>query len=322
MNISIIVPVYNATIFLEACLNSILKEMRKDDELIIIDDGSSDDSSKIYNPYKKASNVCIVKQKNSGVSVARNNGIKRATKEYVMFVDADDYLLTGWRDMIEKAKNTDIVYIGKNIKLDYNKQQLIDNMIGVRKEYTYSRTPFSKLFRRTMLQKDKINFKKGIIHGEDLLFNIEALMMANTFSVLCESIYVYRINEKSSSRTFNEKFFESDILFQKELSRLKDKHKIIADRHTMACVENAIICIIRRVSMLPLKQRKKYWKILEQDPYAEFLKTFSKSNNKKNNIVITLAKMKRYNISALPYQIKRKIRKFKPKKINEQTIMV
>ena len=91
--ISIIIPVYNSESTLERCLNSIVRQTYNDLEVIVIDDGSKDESLKIINSFNsRIDNLKIIRQDNSGVSVARNNGIQSAKGEYGLFLDRDDFL--------------------------------------------------------------------------------------------------------------------------------------------------------------------------------------------------------------------------------------
>lgn len=91
--VSIIVPVYNAQKYLSQCLDSLLNQTLKETEIICVDDGSADDSVDIINQYSsKDRRVKLIRQKNSYAGVARNNGLKQAAGEYVVFVDADDFL--------------------------------------------------------------------------------------------------------------------------------------------------------------------------------------------------------------------------------------
>ena len=85
---SIIVPVYNVEEYIDKCLKSIFNQTYKDFEVIVVDDGTEDNSMDIVNKY----DVIVVKEKNSGLSTARNNGVKKAKGEYLLFVDSDDYL--------------------------------------------------------------------------------------------------------------------------------------------------------------------------------------------------------------------------------------
>ena len=91
--ISIIIPVYNAEKYLKCCLDSILNQSYKNLEIIIINDGSTDNSLKVIEEYKKNDNrIILISQKNQGVSKSRNNGLELATGDYIMFIDPDDWI--------------------------------------------------------------------------------------------------------------------------------------------------------------------------------------------------------------------------------------
>ena len=114
--ISVIIPVYNVEKFLPQCLNSIIHQTYKNLEIIIVDDGSTDHSCDIYEKFAKHDKrIKIIKQKNKGVSAARNNGLSHATGDYVHFMDSDDYIdLDYYEKMITANKNiaADIIASG------------------------------------------------------------------------------------------------------------------------------------------------------------------------------------------------------------------
>ena len=105
IKLSIIVPIYNAQNHLKKCIESIINQTEKDIEIILIDDGSTDDSLKICNEYqRKDFRINVIHQKNSGVSIARNQGIKIAKGEYIGFVDSDDWIdLDMFKRLLEEA---------------------------------------------------------------------------------------------------------------------------------------------------------------------------------------------------------------------------
>ena len=104
--ISVIVPVYNVEKFIEKCINSILAQTYKDFELILVDDGSSDKSGEICDSFSaQHPNVHTIHQPNSGVSVARNNGIAAAKGEYIAFVDSDDTVNESYLELLYKNIN-------------------------------------------------------------------------------------------------------------------------------------------------------------------------------------------------------------------------
>lgn len=122
IDVSVIVPVYNVERYIKQCLESIINQTYKNIEIILVDDGSTDKSNIIIKKYiKENSNIKYIKQNNSGVSVARNNGLKHAIGEFILFVDPDDYL---YEEYIEKAYNkaketdSDIVISGHTLVYD------------------------------------------------------------------------------------------------------------------------------------------------------------------------------------------------------------
>ena len=103
MKISVIVPVYNVEKYLTKCVDSIMNQTYKDLEIILVDDGSTDNSGKICDEYvKKDKRFKVIHKKNGGLSDARNVGIKNSTGEYLSFIDSDDYIDN---DMIECLYN-------------------------------------------------------------------------------------------------------------------------------------------------------------------------------------------------------------------------
>lgn len=123
--VSVIVPVYNAEHFIEKCIHSILNQSYKNIELILVNDGSTDNSVKICDSFAKIDNrIKLIHQANSGPSVARNNGIYNAKGKYIQFIDADDYIEENMIETLvnEMEKGLDIVICGyKRIFKEENK---------------------------------------------------------------------------------------------------------------------------------------------------------------------------------------------------------
>lgn len=116
MLISIIIPVYNVSLFLEKCLNSVINQTFKNLQIILVDDGSTDNSGIICDNYsKKDSRIEVIHQKNKGLSEARNTGLSLARGEYITFVDSDDYIELDTYSTIFKAiienKNPDLIFL-------------------------------------------------------------------------------------------------------------------------------------------------------------------------------------------------------------------
>ena len=126
--VSIIVPVYNNEEFLDKCLKSIINQTYKNLEIILINDGSKDNSLKIMKDYAiKDTRIIIIDKKNEGVSKARNDGIKKATGQYITFVDSDDYIdLTQIEEMYNAIKKNKVDVVRSNYKVHYDKVSRVD----------------------------------------------------------------------------------------------------------------------------------------------------------------------------------------------------
>lgn len=222
--LSIIIPVYNAEQFIDDCLKSIIPELNSETEVLLLDDGSKDSSFEKCRRYEQQ-NIRVFHHDNHGVSYTRNRGISESTGKYVMFVDADDVLLKGWQKVISSVidKNFDIVYFsGKLDQKDKNKKAIVDGLFGIKKEnaLTTMASPCSKIFNKNFLNINHIAFDGNLINGEDALFNLEAIIKCGNFEFVAQSLYKYRIHNSSSTKTFNPRFYKSNLLFLQKAEKL------------------------------------------------------------------------------------------------------
>lgn len=201
--ISIIVPVYNAEKYLDECVKSILSQTYKNIELILVNDGSTDNSLNICLNYKDIDNRVVVFDKiNSGVSETRNLGLDNAHGEYIGFVDSDDFVdIDMYKTLVniilsEKSDLCALIsYTCKKNKLK-NVQQLAPEM--ALQELIFLRFPTSVwayLYSKHILTN--IKFYDDIHVFEDFVFNFEVLLKANAISISKEKLYFYRTNETS-----------------------------------------------------------------------------------------------------------------------------
>lgn len=224
--ISIIIPVYNTEKYVEKCIYSIVNEMKKVDQLIIIDDGSTDLSASICKRYI-CDNVSLITNDNHGVSFSRNMGINLAQNEYIMFVDSDDYLLSGWRSIIEKGINTgkDIVYFSKDSKNKMTVKEILNDILCLPKRRVLNINAsacWGKIFKLKFIKENKIYFDCKLINGEDGFFCLQSIAKTNSYTILnSDEFYFYRTdNISSATHTFNEKFIPSNFQY---ISRLESE---------------------------------------------------------------------------------------------------
>ena len=216
--ISIIVPVYNVEKYLEKCLNSILSQDYRGYEVLLIDDGSTDNSPMICDDFsRKYNNIRVIHKTNGGLSAARNIGIKEAKGEYVFFVDSDDSLYSNALScLVEPLQNEiiDIVIGCINLEYDdgsivpeenvFNQRGLVDKIIAIRRLFQGSGySACGKLFRKSLF--DKITFPEGKI-DEDYATMYKVYYEANSIFYTNEYIYRYFKREGSITKsTFNVK---------------------------------------------------------------------------------------------------------------------
>lgn len=229
-NISVIVPVYNAASFLKQSIESLLTQTYKEFELILVDDGSKDDSGKICDDYATMdSRIKVVHQKNAGASEARNTGIVASSCELITFVDADDAISREYLEcliadylkavapdfviqgMIQKWPDHDTTFQMRNGVYDFSLNQGAQFFEHV-KINDFS-GPYCKLYRKSILDTHNIRFSPNIIYGEDFDFMLRYLMRCKVVVTSSATNYYYIMHEGSVSS----KIYE----FDKELSGLQ-----------------------------------------------------------------------------------------------------
>lgn len=239
--ISVIIPLYNTEKYIGDCLDSVLSQNYPNLEIIVVDDGSTDNSVLIAKSYK----VNVIEQKNMGVSVARNTGINAATGEYIHFIDADDKLLNNdfYERVMNGIGNADIAVVGvvdekygdkpvenfKSEKLYYGKQSKISISKVARRPAVWR-----FVFRRRFLIKNKLKFESGRITSQDVMFTIPAIFYATAIATIPNTFYWYRRAPLGAMRDP-----------ARALAREQNK-KIVWDRAVKFAVKNRFFLGFRR----------------------------------------------------------------------------
>lgn len=201
--LSIVIPAYNAEKYITECLNSIVKQDCDNYELIVVDDGSSDNTGKICDKYEKCFNqVNIFHTKNNGVSSARNFGLEKAKGEYVWFVDSDDLVMPNSVKTISALLDkSELLIFGteefdkKNtVKRQYDdletdNQYAISQMLSDTGVRGYL---FNKVFRLDVIKKNHLAFDATIKNCEDLLFSVHYTSLVKRVKISNEILYRYR----------------------------------------------------------------------------------------------------------------------------------
>lgn len=215
--ISVIIPVYNCKAFLERAVESVIRQgMFNRIEIILIDDGSSDGSEKICDNYAKSfENIFVIHQKNSGVSSARNNGIKNAKGKWISFLDSDDYF---FENFFEKmlANEADLICCDYELNLNKNNLNFQKNFIE-RKDFceylfpvmadgTSFYTCWNKLYKKEIIRKNNLAFDTNKKYGEDMMFVYNYIIHIEDFSFVAEPLYFYFQNENSATQNIKNSF--------------------------------------------------------------------------------------------------------------------
>ena len=209
--VSIIVPVYNTEKYLEKCLNSLVNQSLENIEIIVVNDGSTDNSELIINKFKQdyPNKIIYLKKENGGLSDARNFAIPYVSSEYVGFVDSDDYVEL---DMFEKLYNLAIEkkldLVECNFNWEYPNRIKIDQRINYLEKkdfFLFGRVmACNKLFKASIIKENNIIFPKSLNY-EDIEFFYTLIPYINNYSLINDSLYHYIQRDNSIINNQNEK---------------------------------------------------------------------------------------------------------------------
>ena len=212
--ISVIVPVYRAEKYIERCITSIVNQTYEELEILLIDDGSPDKCPQICEEWaKKDGRIEVIHKENEGVSSARNIGISKASGDYIVFVDSDDFLDSEFLyKMIKclKKNNSDMAicnfYPNREIKLEekLTRNDVYNYLLDKKRFRGYT---WNKLYKASIIKNNKIRFENNIYICEDLLFNCEYINYCLSASYVNERLYYYNDDSVSALNSkLNSKF--------------------------------------------------------------------------------------------------------------------
>lgn len=202
--ISVIIPVYNAEVYLHRCVDSVLSQNFKDFEVLLIDDGSTDRSANICDEYANLDErVKVFHKKNGGVSSARNIGLDNAAGEWVTFVDSDDWIYNDILDLVPSYSEDLLIF---NYKIEsYNdlypspkiEQASLKQMLEKYVNYEIFRTPWGKFYKRDIISN--LRFDTDVKVGEDTLFVLQYLRVCSSIKYCNIYYYVWHRSEAAPS---------------------------------------------------------------------------------------------------------------------------
>jgi glycosyltransferase involved in cell wall biosynthesis len=288
---SIIVPVYNVEKYIKKCLDSIFDQSFKDFEVIVVNDGTKDDSMKIVNNY----NVIVVNQENKGLSEARNNGVKKAKGEYIIFIDSDDFIEKDLLKEINKSTNNNPDLIRYQIKdvidqevIEYKEKEYNDldgnEAFKIITGFHYVEPACLYAFKRSFYIENKFTFKKGTYHEDFGLIPL-IILKSNKVNIIkyCGYCYVKRSDSIMTNTDYNKTIKKVDDLFTHYDYLIEEGKKTKKDTSFYnSFISNSLIM---KVADLKGKEYKKYKMELDKRKVFDNLLNDTKSRKIKKSLV-------------------------------------
>lgn len=294
--ISIVMPVYNAENYLKKSIESILNQTYPAWELILIDNGSEDDSYRICREYaKQDERIWVMHQyQNKGVSAARNLGMEKVTGEYVTFLDADDWIAPDYLEQLSKmAKNTQADMLVCQFQKVYDEQRQGNSKVQKdeqKRRYrlkTYNREDYISrcllngythcwgVFYKVSLLEG-IWFQTKITIGEDVLFLIDTILQAEKIVVTDYDGYRYYINENGAmKRKFTPSFMDQILCWKKAKEKLLDQYPAVEDKLNSILIVSTML-VVGKLSTLSKDELKDFTENIK-----ECLDVIKEYSNKK-----------------------------------------
>ena len=248
-SISVIVPIYNSEAYLNKCIDSLINQTKKDIEIILVNDGSTDASDKIIKSYKDK-RIKYYKNKNNGIGYSRNFGIDKSNSKYIMFLDSDDYLdIHACEELfkkIEKDKSDVVVsdFIKSHngtdeiIKINDFKKTNLNKNSNILLDINLS--PWNKIYSSKLIKDNNIRFPEDIKY-EDVLFVLECLDKANNISKLNKALNYYIVRDNSETKTYDKKVFDILEVVKRFRSYFNNRYKEDIDKLTVKILTNYTI---------------------------------------------------------------------------------
>lgn len=326
--ISVIVPVYNGSIYIEKCVKNILNQDYQNIEAIIIDDGSTDDTLNKLNYMKKMDNrIVIIHQRNAGVSAARNTGIQKSSGEYIVFMDVDDTVSNSYISKLFESKNQENQLVvcshrliksrGRAIDFPY-KEGLYENdelncrILNIFREI--AATPWGKLFEASLIKQNKICFPIDTPYGEDTIFLARYISHVSSIRIISDILYYYNFTNPNSAvkKTYRDLYLycsfmikEKEIMFRnrKSIELYENNKSNEIEYYLNVCLghyitkyskDEAIKLIEKSANCLaPVSTQYKYYYYIIKSDFKKLRKKWIKDNIKEYVVCVIKKHIKR-----------------------------
>ena len=334
--VSVVVPIYNVENYLNRCIESIVNQTYKNLEIILVDDGSTDNSSFICDEWcTKDNRITVIHKENAGAGLARNSGIEKAVGEYIFFFDSDDYIdcntvkkcvknaiqnksdvvVFGRKEVLENGSEKTVEFFPKekNFHGDEIHNALLPKMFSHKCGFGLSCC--SKMFRLSVINVNNIRFKsEREILSEDSYFLLELFPKIKTLSILPEYLYFYCERSSSFSHTYTkDKQKNNDVFLGECIKYVKENNlnkKIIP--HMMARYHTYSITVMKEIltsNLTENEKKEKLFNIFDNRFFRNTLKYSAfKNENFKIQIFLISIKFRFYflSLNILSYKVQHK----------------
>lgn len=255
MKASVIIPAYNAEKTLGECMDSLLRQDYEDYEIIVVDDGSEDNTKGVAESYGNDKIRCV-RQPNGGVSAARNTGIALARGEYIIFCDADDCVSPHYVRTLMDNADGDWLVIGavtenrqlldcadtETVSATFCYLDAPESFIALLKKF-YIQGPYCKAFQKSLIERYGMRFSHDMNYAEDVKFSMEYLYHVKTIRVVNRFLYFYNRSNSFLTRTANERVAQSYFNFCQFISNsFRDGHLTGAILRSYFDNSHAVFC--------------------------------------------------------------------------------
>lgn len=284
--ISIIVPIYNSEKTIMRCIESIISQSYKNFEILLIDDGSTDNSFKICTSYsQKDKRIKSFHKKNEGVSSSRNYGLNIAQGEYITFIDSDDYVLEHYLEHL-LSKDSDLVICGfkdmpnpngNETYLDegiYNNKTIIGKFLSKEINSMLFKSVWCKLFKSEIIYSNKLTFNTNLFLGEDSIFVLQYLCFCTSISTIPNVDYMYYIPTSIKKYTLNHENYRFSITIKVKYYNILEHKFNIQNKYY---IETELYLLTGRLFMNELQKRYSF------SGFNDFSKTFCMPEIKELN---------------------------------------
>ncbi len=304
-DLSIIVPIYNVEKYLSRCVESLLNQTLENIQIILVNDGSTDNSGKIAKVYaeKNPDKILYLEKENGGLSDARNYGMPFATGKYIAFLDSDDYIeKNAYEEMYSKACEGNYDYVESDFIWEYPNKRKIDKMVNYRNKkemLTNVRVvAWNKLIKREIIEKNKLQFPKGLRY-EDVEFTYKLIPHLKSMGYVDKAFVHYIQRENSIANVQNERTAEIFTILDNVIEYYKDNGLYEEYKEELEyMITRIVLCSsLKRITKVKNKEKrkeleKKSW-IYVNEKFSSWKqnKYLKEVNNAKNMYIKTVNKL-------------------------------